>query len=94
MNSNTEEGRSTRGKLCDDNKKMSSQCIISDMARRFPSLVMLDQEAIATIGFDAPGPSSAPVTEKRLTATTFPDEMKSSFVTGVEDSIISNFLVR
>ncbi|KAG8213436.1 hypothetical protein J3R82DRAFT_11949 [Butyriboletus roseoflavus] len=66
----------------------------SDMARRFPSLVMLDQEAIATIGFDAPGPSSAPVTEKRPTATSFPYEMKPSFITGVEDSIISNFLVR
>ncbi|KAF8434089.1 hypothetical protein L210DRAFT_3554016 [Boletus edulis BED1] len=66
----------------------------SDMARRFPSLVMLDQEAIATIGFDAPGPSSGPVTEKRPTATSFPYEMKPSFITGVEDSIISNFLVR
>ncbi|KAG9314828.1 hypothetical protein JVU11DRAFT_3922 [Chiua virens] len=66
----------------------------SDMARRFPSLVMLDQEAITTIGFDAPGPSSTAATEKRPTATTFPFEMKPSFITGVEDSIISNFLVR
>lgn len=64
------------------------------MARRFPSLVMLDQEAIATIGFDAPGPSSAPATEKRPTATTFPYEMNPSFITGVEDGIVSSFLGR
>ncbi|KAF9223914.1 NTF2-like protein [Gyrodon lividus] len=66
----------------------------SEMARRFPSLVMLDQEAIATIAFDAPGPSTVSVTEKRPTATTFPYEMKSSFITGVEESVISGFLVR
>ncbi|KAG1843532.1 hypothetical protein C8R48DRAFT_736712 [Suillus tomentosus] len=66
----------------------------SDMARRFTSLIMLDQEAIATIAFDAPGPSSTVVTEKRATATTFPYEMRPSFITGVEDSIVSNFLVR
>jgi hypothetical protein len=64
------------------------------MARRFPSLVMLDQEAIATIAFDAPGPSTTPVTETRPTATKFPYEMKPSFITGVQESIISNFLVR
>ncbi|KIJ67053.1 hypothetical protein HYDPIDRAFT_128640 [Hydnomerulius pinastri MD-312] len=66
----------------------------SDMARRFPSLVMLDGVAIAKIAFDAPGPSSASATDKRPTATTFPCEMKPSFITGVEDTIISNFLVR
>ncbi|KAF9231003.1 hypothetical protein BU15DRAFT_91000 [Melanogaster broomeanus] len=66
----------------------------SDMARRFPSLVMLDQEAIATIAFDAPGLATAPITQKRPTATTFPHEMKPSFITGVEDAVISNFLVR
>ncbi|KIJ12778.1 hypothetical protein PAXINDRAFT_170982 [Paxillus involutus ATCC 200175] len=66
----------------------------SEMARRFPSLVMLDQEAIATIAFDAPGPSTTPVTETRPTATKFPYEMKPSFITGVQESIISNFLVR
>ncbi|KAH7884498.1 hypothetical protein F5I97DRAFT_1812991 [Phlebopus sp. FC_14] len=65
----------------------------SAIARRFTSLVMLDQQAIATIAFDAPGPS-APASEKRPTATTFPYEMKPSFITGVENTVISNFLVR
>ncbi|KAL4064487.1 hypothetical protein J3A83DRAFT_4360985 [Scleroderma citrinum] len=65
----------------------------SEVTRRFPSLVMLDQEAITTIAFDAPGPSST-VTEERPMATTFPFEMKPSFITGVENTIISNFLVR
>jgi len=55
---------------------------------------MLDQEAIATIAFDAPGPSSTPATEKRVTATAFPYEMRPPFITGVEDSVVSNFLVR
>ncbi|KAH7925857.1 NTF2-like protein [Leucogyrophana mollusca] len=66
----------------------------SDMARRFPSLIMLDQEAIATISFDAPGPSSDPVTAKQPTATTFPCEMRPPFITGVEESVVSNFLMR
>lgn len=88
-------GTSTKGELHGDGKKENLlKRLISDMARRFPSLVMLDQEAITTIGFDAPGPSSGPATEKRPIATTFPHEMKPSFITGVEDSIISNFLVR
>ncbi|EGN98717.1 hypothetical protein SERLA73DRAFT_181326 [Serpula lacrymans var. lacrymans S7.3] len=66
----------------------------SDVSRRFPSLVMLDQEAIAAIAFDAPGPSSAPAAPKRPTATTFPCEMAPSFIAGVEGSIVSNFLMR
>ncbi|KAG6331184.1 hypothetical protein ID866_7905 [Astraeus odoratus] len=66
----------------------------SEVIRRFPSLVMLDQEAIATISFDAPGPSSSAASEERPTATTFPFEMKPSFITGVENTLISNFLGR
>ncbi|KAI6120024.1 hypothetical protein EDD16DRAFT_1578909 [Pisolithus croceorrhizus] len=66
----------------------------SEVTRRFPSLVMLDQEAIATIAFDAPVPSCTTVTEERPTATTFPFEMKPSFITGVDNAVISSFLVR
>ncbi|KAI6108192.1 hypothetical protein F5141DRAFT_1203576 [Pisolithus sp. B1] len=66
----------------------------SEVTRRFPSLVMLDQEAIATIAFDAPVPSCATATEERPTATTFPFEMKPSFITGVDNAVISSFLVR
>ncbi|KAI6155073.1 hypothetical protein BKA82DRAFT_996758 [Pisolithus tinctorius] len=66
----------------------------SEVTRRFPSLVMLDQEAIATIAFDAPTPSCTASTEERPTATTFPFEMKPSFITGVDNAVISNFLVR
>jgi len=65
------------------------------MARRFVSLTLLDQEAIAAISFDAPGTSgpSAPV-PKGPTATTFPAEMGPSFITGIEGSIVGNFLMR
>lgn len=65
----------------------------SEVTRRFPSLAMLDQEAITTIAFDAPG-SSCTVAEERPIATTFPFEMKPSFITGVENTVISTFLVR
>lgn len=67
----------------------------SEMARRFVSLTLLDQEAIAAISFDAPGTSgpSAPV-PKGPTATTFPAEMGPSFITGIEGSIVGNFLMR
>lgn len=66
----------------------------SEVTRRFPSLVMLDQEAIATIAFDAPVPSCTTSTEERPTATTFPFEMKASFITGVDNAVVSSFLVR
>lgn len=67
----------------------------SDLARRFLSLTMLDQEAIAAISFDAPGTSgpSAPVPQGPA-PTTFPAEMGPSFITGIEGSIVGNFLMR
>jgi hypothetical protein len=69
----------------------------SEMARRFPSLEMLDQEAIVSITFDAPSSqasTSAIPTEKRPAATAFPADMEPSFITGVDGSIVSNFLTR
>jgi nuclear RNA export factor len=57
---------------------------------------MLDKEALATISFDAPEAStSAPVSTTGIfTPTTFPNEMCPSFITGVEGSIVSDFLMR
>ncbi|GJE96575.1 NTF2-like protein [Phanerochaete sordida] len=66
----------------------------SDVARRFPSLEMLDQEAIVKISFDVPQASTSAVHAKRSTVTTFPNEMMPSFVTGVDGTLISNFLMR
>ncbi|RDB26344.1 mRNA export factor mex67 [Hypsizygus marmoreus] len=63
-----------------------------EMAQRFSSLEVLDQEAITQISFDLPVPSSTP--SAKPTAMTFPYEMGSSFVTGVDGSIVSNFLIR
>ncbi|PFH51065.1 hypothetical protein AMATHDRAFT_3332 [Amanita thiersii Skay4041] len=65
----------------------------SEIARRFTSLEVLDQEAIAQISFDNPQSSSAPAVPKP-SATTFPYEMEPSFITGVDSSLLSNFLVR
>jgi nuclear RNA export factor len=71
---------------------------VSEMARRFTSLEMLDKEAIVAISFDAPV-SSAPASASasvptRPSPTTFPCDMCPSFITGVEGSIVSDFLMR
>jgi nuclear RNA export factor len=58
---------------------------------------MLDQEAIVSITFDAPSSQpalSAIAMEKRPMAKTFPADMGPSFITGVDGSIVSTFLVR
>ena len=67
---------------------------ISEVARRFPSLEMLDQEAIVKIAFDVPQASTSSAPMKRPLATTFPSEMMPSFITGVDGTLISNFLMR
>ncbi len=67
---------------------------VSEIARRFVSLEVLDQEAITQIGFtndSIPGP--VPIVPKP-NATTFPYEMGPSFITGVDGALVSNFLVR
>ncbi|KAK2460147.1 hypothetical protein APHAL10511_007826 [Amanita phalloides] len=66
----------------------------SEMARRFTSLEVLDQEAIAQISFDIPQPSASTATLPKPSATTFPFEMGPSFVTGVDPNLVSNFLSR
>ncbi|KAG6840672.1 hypothetical protein C0991_005177 [Blastosporella zonata] len=63
-----------------------------DISSRCTSLEVLDQEVIVQIAFDRPGPSTTPA--QKPTASTFPVEMDASFITGVDGSIVSNFLVR
>ena len=66
----------------------------SEIGRRFTSLEMLDQEAIAAIAFDAPVTSTSIPAPNRPIPTTFPSDMGPSFITGVEGSIVSNFFMR
>ncbi|GBE87787.1 mRNA export factor mex67 [Sparassis crispa] len=67
----------------------------SEVARRFPSLEVLDQEAVTKIAFDVPHAStSAAASVPHITATTFPCEMVPSFITGVDSALVSNFLMR
>jgi nuclear RNA export factor len=57
---------------------------------------MLDQEPIVAIAFDEPTAStstSAPAVQ-RPSATTFPNEMGPSFITGVDGAVVSNFLLK
>ncbi|EAU85279.2 hypothetical protein CC1G_10065 [Coprinopsis cinerea okayama7 len=64
-----------------------------ELIRRFTSLEVLDQEPVAKIGFDVPqGKTSVPV--KKPSATTFPFDMNPPFVTGVDPTLVPNFLVR
>ncbi|EMD34096.1 hypothetical protein CERSUDRAFT_117603 [Gelatoporia subvermispora B] len=65
-----------------------------EIARRFPSLEILDSEAIAKIAFDVPQASTSTAAPAQPAATTFPCEMGSSFLTGVDGGIISNFFMR
>ena len=55
---------------------------------------MLDQEPIVKIAFDVPQASTSLAPVKRPIATTFPNDMMPSFVTGVDGILISNFLMR
>ncbi|KAJ7183222.1 hypothetical protein C8R46DRAFT_1066309 [Mycena filopes] len=68
-----------------------------ELARRFLTLELLDQEAIAKISFDvAQSDGAAPRagSVKPPSATTFPFEMGPSFIDGVDPTLVSTFLSR
>jgi nuclear RNA export factor len=64
------------------------------MVRRFPSLTLLDKEVISQISFDSPQSAAPSFPVEKPNATSFPVEMGPSFITGVDGSLVSNFLVR
>ncbi|EPQ54024.1 NTF2-like protein [Gloeophyllum trabeum ATCC 11539] len=64
-----------------------------EIGRRFPSLTVLDREPMTVIAFDAPQASSS-THAARPTATTFPCDMGTSFITGVDPALVSGFLAR
>lgn len=66
----------------------------TEIARRFPALEILDQEAIVKIAFDNPQASTSTAAPKQPAPNAFPTEMMPSFVTGVDGNLISNFLMR
>jgi nuclear RNA export factor len=66
----------------------------SEMVRRFPSLTILDKEVISQISFDSPQSVAPSFPVEKPNATSFPFEMGPSFITGVDGSLVSNFLVR
>jgi len=67
-----------------------------DIVKRFPALEMLDNEPIVKVGFDAPTPHTS--SSHRLTpiptTNSFARPMASSFVTGVDGGLVSEFLTR
>lgn len=68
-----------------------------EVTRRFLTLELLDQEAIAKISFDVAASddvSAAAGSVKPPDATTFPLEMGPSFIDGVDPSLVSTFLSR
>ena len=64
------------------------------MVRRFPSLTFLDKEVITQISFDSPQSTAPSFPVEKPSATSFPFEMGPSFITGVDGTLVSNFLVR
>ncbi|TFY59090.1 hypothetical protein EVJ58_g6007 [Rhodofomes roseus] len=66
----------------------------SEVARRLPSLDMLDMEPIPKIAFDVPHTSTSHATPTGPAPTTFPVEMGEPFITGVDGALLSNFLMR
>ncbi|KAI0635688.1 NTF2-like protein [Trametes polyzona] len=66
----------------------------SQIARRFPSLEILDGEPVARVGFDAPSSSTSAPTRHHTMLQSFAWNMEPSFIAGVDGSIVSNFFVR
>lgn len=69
------------------------------MVRRFPSIEVLDLEAVTKISFDDAPAASTSKPEKPdpfnpTGPSTFPHPMGPSFITGVDGSVISSFLAR
>lgn len=66
----------------------------SEMTRRFPSLELLDNIAVTKISFGIPATTTSTAATRLPTPTEFPFPMAPSFVSGVDGSLISNFLFR
>ncbi|KAI0671575.1 NTF2-like protein [Trametes maxima] len=66
----------------------------SEIARRFPSLEILDGEPVARVGFDAPSTSASTSSRPHTMPTSFMWNVEPAFVAGVDGSIVSNFFVR
>ncbi|KAI0833225.1 NTF2-like protein [Trametes gibbosa] len=66
----------------------------SDIARRFPSLEMLDGEPVVRVAFDAPTPSASTSARHHTLLTSFAWNVEPSFIAGVDGTIVSNFFVR
>ncbi|RDX57556.1 NTF2-like protein [Lentinus brumalis] len=75
-------------------KNNRAQTYKSEVARRFPSLEILDGEPVARVGFDAPSTSTSAPAHPRTMLSTFAWNMEPSFIAGVDGSLISNFFMR
>ncbi|KAI9000551.1 NTF2-like protein [Trametes punicea] len=75
-------------------KNNRAQQYKSEIARRFPSLEILDGEPVARVGFDAPAPSASTSTRSHTMLSSFAWSMEPSFIAGVDGAIVSNFFMR
>ncbi|EJF64631.1 NTF2-like protein [Dichomitus squalens LYAD-421 SS1] len=66
----------------------------SEVARRFPSLEILDGEPVARVGFDAPTALTSAPPQARTMLSTFAWNMEPSFIAGVDGGLVVNFLTR
>ncbi|KAJ8481246.1 hypothetical protein ONZ45_g15371 [Pleurotus djamor] len=55
---------------------------------------MLDHEPVTQIAFDVPQPTASSSSVTKPSSSTFPVDMQPSFVTGVDGTMVSDFLMR
>ncbi|PCH42285.1 NTF2-like protein [Wolfiporia cocos MD-104 SS10] len=84
----------TGNPICETEYQHDRDRYKSEIARRFPTLEMLDMEAMPRISFDAPQASTSSAPSVLPEATSFPVEMCPPFITGVDGAIIGNFFTR
>ncbi|KAI0661505.1 NTF2-like protein [Cubamyces menziesii] len=75
-------------------KNNRAQQYKSEIARRFPTLEMLDGEPVTRVGFDAPTNAPSSSTRPHAKLSSFAWNMEPPFIAGVDGSIVSNFLMR
>ncbi|KAF8588268.1 NTF2-like protein [Ramaria rubella] len=67
---------------------------ISEVLRRFPTLELLDSEAIVKINFDAPGPSTIPAPSSGRGPASFPVHMAGALIAPGMEGFVAEFLTK
>lgn len=66
----------------------------SEVLRRFPTLELLDSEAVFKIDFDVPGPSTVPEPFTGPGPTSFPVAIAPGMIAPGMEAIVADFLTK